>query len=295
MTRISLFQRLGVCACTAVFLASAGLATAAPQPKITSATVDTTTSPNRLTLMGVNFGAAAPAVSIDGFSVLVLSHTTTKVVTQVPVFVSSHPGTYLVTLVNKSIFNCEPTTFDVAFGAIGPQGLQGPQGIQGPPGPPGGQGQPGTPGQPGLPGTSGVAGRAYTVELDYIILSATLNNYTLTPQLSLPQGKYLILGTVNVCGDILSPRTSQASDHRLVVRENTSLVGTPVDFRRQVFLDREPIPAGGFTYSCQDISMHAFVDVPAVGSLVYWQVGVFDYRVELANLRLSAVEVGSIN
>src|SRR5690349_5220671 len=70
-------------------------------PALSTATVITSTVPNQLVIGGVNFGAAMPAVALDGLTLNVNSYSDTVVVAYLPAGLI--PGTYRVSLVNNSL------------------------------------------------------------------------------------------------------------------------------------------------------------------------------------------------
>jgi hypothetical protein len=93
-----------------------------------------------LTIRGVNFGAAAPYVTLGGLPLDVLSSNPGEIEAQLPD--GTAPGSYLL-VVARNPHRVPFYLFDVTIGAAGPQGEQGPKGDRGPQGEPGPQGPPG--------------------------------------------------------------------------------------------------------------------------------------------------------
>ena len=90
-----------------------------------AATIDNATanySINQLTITGSGFATTAPTVKINGASVTVVSHNTTKIVVDLPSGLAA--GSYLLSVTQGTT----TTSFDLTLGAVGPQGPQGPAG-----------------------------------------------------------------------------------------------------------------------------------------------------------------------
>lgn len=129
------------------------------------------TSPNQITINGVNFGTQPPTVRLRGVALALVSRTAIKIVATLPAGIT--PGTYLLSVSPARSNNRDddddddnPKTvlFNVAIGAVGAQGpagtagAQGLTGANGAPGTPGATGLTGTPGTPGAQGPAGVPG-----------------------------------------------------------------------------------------------------------------------------------------
>jgi hypothetical protein len=99
----------------------------------------------QMEIYGDGFGAAEPLVTLEGVPVVVVSHTATEIVIDLPA--GTVPGTNLL-----NVAQAAPTgpfggrasgVFHVTVGAEGPQGIPGVPGPQGPEGAVGPQGLPG--------------------------------------------------------------------------------------------------------------------------------------------------------
>jgi hypothetical protein len=115
---------------------------------------------NQVTLSGSSFqpGKTAPTVLFNGSSLALSSFSDTQIIATLPAGLL--PGTFNLTVNSSS----GSTTFDLTYGATGPQGSAGPagptgsQGPIGPVGPAGSQGPRGITGAPGAPGPAGANG-----------------------------------------------------------------------------------------------------------------------------------------
>lgn len=123
---------------------------------------------NQITITGTNFQPAktAPAVQFNSKAVVVNSSSNTQIVATLPAGLV--PGTFSLTITNSQ---GNSATFDMTYGATGPQGPAGPAGAagatgaQGPAGPTGAigpQGPRGLTGAPGAPGPAGANGIGFT-------------------------------------------------------------------------------------------------------------------------------------
>ena len=130
-------------------------------PVINSAEPNYTTKPPRLTISGANFGTLIPVVTITGVSAIVVTHTNTQVVVQIPQSIYSTPGNYELSL-HRGADRCNCfSLFDVTIGAVGPQGATGsagPIGLTGATGLAGAKGAAGATGPAGPIGLSGATG-----------------------------------------------------------------------------------------------------------------------------------------
>src|ERR1700677_4028721 len=144
----------GACLC-AVVLATMFLAASpsfAQMPSITGVTI-AYGSTNTITIVGTNFepkSTPVPTVVLDTTTLAVTSFSNTKIVATTTTQFAA--GSYLLTVTN-CLKNAE--TFDVTWGADGPQG---PAGAPGTKGATGSAGTPGTPGATGAPGAAGATG-----------------------------------------------------------------------------------------------------------------------------------------
>jgi hypothetical protein len=138
---------------TAIGLSST--AWAAGLPVILDASVDYGHA--SLTLTGQNFGTS-PVVTVGNLQFSTLSAASNQIVASFPSGQppsSFTPGSYFLVVSYK---NQLPSVFEVAIGAIGPQGPVGPQGPPGAQGPQGVQGLTGAQGLTGVPGLPGAQG-----------------------------------------------------------------------------------------------------------------------------------------
>ena len=144
-----------------VFLSAAlaGIAAGATAPPlIYSAVIDTSTTPNSLTLLGTNFAPTGglPSVTFDGNLLTRQTYGNTSIKLNMPSSPSPYPpGTYDV-LVTSGTLTSGP--FGVTVGATGSAGPQGPAGPAGPGGPQGPQGPAGATGAQGPAGSAGATG-----------------------------------------------------------------------------------------------------------------------------------------
>jgi hypothetical protein len=150
-------------------------------------------SSGRVTLTGSGFepAKAAPTVKFNGASLKIDSFSDKQIVATLPAGTSV--GTFTLKVKNS---DGKEASFDLTYGATGPQGLQGPAGPEGPAGATGATGQRGPTGKNGSSGgavsftTTGSVGGA-------VVLPAGEygNVYTIT----LPNvGAYLIAGQVEI-------------------------------------------------------------------------------------------------
>ena len=107
-----------------LLLLSCPLLTAATlfPPVINSAVPTYTTNPPQLTIVGTDLGTALPVVTINNLPAVVVTHTNTRVVVQIPAAVYAAPGSYLLFLTRGPDHLFTLGTFDVTIGAGGPQG-----------------------------------------------------------------------------------------------------------------------------------------------------------------------------
>ena len=142
--------------------ALAGVAAGAQAPPlIYSAVLDTSDTPNTLTLLGTGFAPTGgiPRVLFDNTLLTLQSYGNTNIVANMPASPSPYPpGTYDV-LITAGTVTSSP--FGITVGGVGPAGPAGPTGPQGPPGPTGPQGPKGAKGAAGPAGPAGPAGLAW--------------------------------------------------------------------------------------------------------------------------------------
>ena len=167
MTVLNLVLPLATCLVSLAFAAPPAQAQQHPttaKPVIVSVTANFQTQ--QVTIAGMNLGANAPTVKIDGLPAPVVSFSQTSVVATLPSGISA--GTYLLTYVQSGY----TVMFDVTLGTAGPQGPQGPQGTQG---------AQGVQGDPGPAGPQGPAGPGTNLQLSQgfytINPNTTINAY----------------------------------------------------------------------------------------------------------------------
>ena len=132
------------------------------QPNIKSVVVDMDS--NTLIIIGRNLrkGHEIPIVKLPGYGQLVVQQEPTletEIIADLPPG-GVEPGDYRL-VVKASRRPRLVDTYDLTFGAVGPEGPQGEPGVAGPPGPegpPGPQGEPGPQGPIGMPGPPGPQG-----------------------------------------------------------------------------------------------------------------------------------------
>jgi Collagen triple helix repeat (20 copies)/IPT/TIG domain len=134
------------------FLAVLAVASSTAAEVIDSATINYTN--NRVTIFGSSFSPVgkAPSVYIGTTKLALVSFNTAEIIATLPKLAA---GSYNLTVVNSIGASY---TFDLTYGAAGPQGPVGPQGIVGPMGPQGPKGDAGATGAQGLPGPAGTQG-----------------------------------------------------------------------------------------------------------------------------------------
>ena len=134
-------------------------ASAAPSVSFTvtieSASIDYST--NEITLRGAGFDPAgrAPAVSFNGTKLTLVSFAGGTLIAKLPAGTSA--ATYELVVTNSLGVSA---SFDVTYGAAGPQGPAGAPGVQGPAGTQGAVGPPGAAGSAGPAGVAGATGAA---------------------------------------------------------------------------------------------------------------------------------------
>jgi len=148
-----------------ILLLLAPLVSFAATPVVNSGTINYVS--NQVTLNGSGFqpAKAKPTVSFNGAASTVGTFSNTQIVATLPTGLT--PGTFNLVVTNSQ---GNSVTFDMTYGATGPQGPAGATGLQGPAGPTGAsglmgpagatgpQGPRGITGAPGAPGPAGVNG-----------------------------------------------------------------------------------------------------------------------------------------
>ncbi|MBN9685222.1 collagen-like protein [Corallococcus sp. NCSPR001] len=146
--------------CVAMAIAAVPGTSSAQAPLlVTSVSVDL--DQMQITIFGQDFGSEAPAVGLAGDGLIILSHSPTTIVAELPAPVAVMPGTYILSVTAQSPDAYGYDRFGVNIGTGGPPGPKGdvgPQGPKGDVGPQGPPGQAGAPGADGLPGSVGPQG-----------------------------------------------------------------------------------------------------------------------------------------
>jgi collagen triple helix repeat protein/IPT/TIG domain-containing protein len=138
----------------------------AATPVVNSGTINYST--NQITLIGSGFepAKAKPTVAFNGSALTVATFSNTQVTATLPTGLT--PGTFDLTVTNSQ---GNSVTFDMTYGATGPQGpagpagptgAQGPAGLAGATGATGASGPRGLTGAPGAPGPAGSNGVSFT-------------------------------------------------------------------------------------------------------------------------------------
>ncbi len=125
----------------------------ANQLRVTAASFDSATED--LSVYGVNFGASAGVVTVNGFPLPIASWSDTEI--HVMLSAATPHGSYLLT-VSRGPSSNQFDSFSVTIPAVGPRGEPGERGPQGEPGAPGPAGEPGAPGPQGERGEQGLQG-----------------------------------------------------------------------------------------------------------------------------------------
>lgn len=122
---------------------------------------------NEIAIVGSGFGTA-PAVTLGGFDVTLISASDSLLRVQLPAAIAVAPGSYQLA-VSRGHGSRDTATFALTIGAVGPQGPQGDQGLQGPAGPQGPAGAQGPAGPAGPAGLGGLTGmREYTASGTFV-------------------------------------------------------------------------------------------------------------------------------
>jgi hypothetical protein len=142
----------------------------AATPVVNSGTINYST--NQITLIGSGFepAKAKPTVAFNGSALAVATFSNTQVTATLPTGLT--PGTFDLTVTNSQ---GNSVTFDMTYGATGPQGLAGPAGptgAQGPAGLAGATGATGATGPRGLTGAPGAPGPAGSNGVSFTFLDA---------------------------------------------------------------------------------------------------------------------------
>jgi IPT/TIG domain len=162
-------------------------ATTPSTPVVNSGTINY--SANQVTLKGSGFQPAttAPTVQFDGTKLKIDSSTNTQIVATLPA--TTPAGTFSLTVKNSQ-GNSE--TFDLTYGATGPQGLAGARGPEGPAGPAGPTGPAGPQGSKGSAG--GVLSFTSNMQPNNITLPGNADQATINAIFLPKVGTYVIGG-----------------------------------------------------------------------------------------------------
>ncbi|NNC01900.1 collagen-like protein [Corallococcus exiguus] len=147
--------------CLGMALAVTPLSSGAQTPPLVVTSVSVDLEQKTLTIFGQDFGSTAPAVSLAGHGLIVISRSQSTVVAHLPEPVAVLPGTYLLTVTAQAPDATGYDRFNVSIGtggAAGPKGDTGPAGAPGPSGARGADGSPGAPGAAGMQGPKGDVG-----------------------------------------------------------------------------------------------------------------------------------------
>jgi hypothetical protein len=181
-------------ACSALVLLVPLFASAATTPNVpvvNSVTVDY--SSNVVTVNGSGFlpATTAPTVSFNTTNLMLVSDTDTQIVAYLPGGIAA--GTFNLAVTN-SVNNT--FTFDVTYGAVGPQGPAGPTGAQGAQGAQGASGPSGPAGPTGPQGQSGILS---STGFSLTMVTLPLNEVANVAALRLPNaGTYVIGGQLQL-------------------------------------------------------------------------------------------------
>jgi hypothetical protein len=140
-------------ALAAVLLAASPMM--AQLPRVVSATINYSATPNQVTISGHDFGTTAPIVVLDTTTLTLISNDSTTIVANLPIGLV--PGSYGLRVTPK---NAIPALFVMTYGAVGPQGPAGATGATGAQGPAGATGATGAQGPAGATGATGAQGPA---------------------------------------------------------------------------------------------------------------------------------------
>jgi hypothetical protein len=214
-------------------------AIAATVPVVNSVTVSYNS--NQVTVNGSGFlpKKTAPTVLFNNTKLSLVSDTNTKIVAHLPGGVTA--GTFSLTVTNSEK---DKFTFDVTYGATGPQGPEGPTGANGAQGPQGPSGPAGPTGPTGPQGPSGVLSTAITnVPNDVLLPSGALRGTVATIRL-LNAGTYVIGGQLSLYNSDSTNRANVSC----AVEDNSGLVnGLPQSYLEPLGpITLMTIPLNGF-------------------------------------------------
>jgi hypothetical protein len=160
VNRIGTAFRTLISACPPAVVLAAVLLAASPLmaqlPIVGATTINYAVTPNQITISGVDFGTAAPAVDLDGTVLTVVSNNSSTIVAKLPSGLA--PGSYILTVSPRN--SLIPALFVATYGAVGPQGPMGLIGATGATGATGPAGPVGATGATGAQGTVGAMGPA---------------------------------------------------------------------------------------------------------------------------------------
>jgi len=145
--------------CLVLLCGSAGIPlaqAAGTAASVTSVVIDYATQPQTITIAGKLLAPAtgSPVVDLDATKLTLVSSSATQIVADLPAGLVA--ATYQLTVNNGS--GAAASSFDVTYGAAGPQGPAGPKGATGSTGPQGPSGPTGATGPQGAQGPTGPAG-----------------------------------------------------------------------------------------------------------------------------------------
>jgi hypothetical protein len=178
-------------ACSALVMLAPLFASAATTPNVpvvNSVTVDY--SSNVVTVNGSGFlpATTAPTVSFNTTKLMLVSDTNTQIVAYLPGGIAA--GTFSLAVTNSAN---NTFTFDVTYGAVGPQGPVGPAGA------PGAQGPSGPSGPAGPTGPQGQSGILSSTGFSLTMVTLPLNEVANVAALRLPNaGTYVIGGQLQL-------------------------------------------------------------------------------------------------
>lgn len=174
-------------------------ATTTVTPAVSKGTINYSSEQVTLTGSGFEPATTAPTVTFNGASLKIDSFTNTQVVATLPA--GTPAGTFTLTVKNSE---GQSGSFDLTYGATGPQGAQGPAGPKGATGAQGAQGLDGPKGATGATGPQGPAGPrggaiSFNTTFQQAAVTIPANGDAYVDTLTLPNaGSYLIVGQVQV-------------------------------------------------------------------------------------------------
>ena len=185
-----------LCSSAAIPLAQA----AGTAASVTSVTIDYATQPQTITIVGKLLAPAtgSPVVDLDAAKLTLVSSSATQIVADLPAGLVA--ATYQLTVNNGS--GAAASSFDVTYGAAGPQGPAGPKGAtgstgpQGPSGPTGATGPQGAQGPTGPAGSTGPAGPTGPVGMIWRGAWLSFNAYSIDDAVSFSGSSYIATAAI---------------------------------------------------------------------------------------------------